>query len=171
MGRFGQVGIALGALGIMIALMGLFPNLTGVEDTPGIGVVQVFMLLLGYSMLIFGALIYIKFNFYLGVPSTLAQQIGIRIAWTGLLFAALSGLSDILGFGSHLRTINSDIFFGLWQAFGLLASLALSSFGVLLYVLMGHPRSPDEPPDSPGDQAENAPSIPESADQAPQSAA
>jgi hypothetical protein len=145
MGRFGQVGIALGALGIMIALMGLFPNLTGLEDTPGIGVVQVFMLMLGYSMLIFGAIIYVKFNFYLGVPSTLAQQIGIRIAWTGLLFAALSGLSDILGFGSHLRTTSSDIFFGYWQAFGILASFAISSAGVLIYVITGTPHSPDEP--------------------------
>lgn len=147
MGRFGQVGIALGGMGVMIALMGLFPNLTGVEDTPGIGVVQVFMLMLGYAMLIFGAILYCKFNFYLGVPSTLAQQIGIRIAWTGLLFAALSGLSDILGFGSHIRTDTSDIFFGFWQAFGILASFAISSAGVLMYVITGTPRSPDDPVD------------------------
>jgi hypothetical protein len=137
MSRFGQIGIALGALGIMLALMGLFPTLIGVVDTPGIGIVQVFMLLVGNGMLIFGAIIYAKYTFYLEVPSTLAQQIGIRIALTGLLFAALSGLSDILGFGSHVRTEGSDIFLGVLQMVGILASLAGSSFGVILYAVAG----------------------------------
>lgn len=140
MSRFGQVGIALSALGIVIALMGLFPGMTGVEATIGIGVVQVFMLLSGYGLLVFGAIIYAKFTFFLEIPSTLGQQIGIRLALTGLLFAALSGLADILGFGSHVRSDTGDIFFGFWQAFGLLASLAMSSFGVLVYVMAGNPR-------------------------------
>jgi len=144
MSRFGQVGIALGALGVMIAIMGLFPSLTGVEETPGIGVVQVFMVLIGYGMLIFGAIIYVKFTFYLGEASTLTQQIGIRLALTGLLFAALAGLSDILGFGSHLRTDTSDIFFGELQAFGILASFAVSSLGVLIYTTAGKPHLTDE---------------------------
>ena len=141
--RFGQVGIALGALGIMVALMGLFPGVTGVQETLGIGVVQIIMLLVGYGMLVFGAIIYVKFTFYLGISSTLAQQIGIRLALTGLLFAALTSLSDILGFGSHIRTEDSDIYLGLLQQFGVLASLAISSAGVLLYAVAGHPQSND----------------------------
>lgn len=137
MWRFAQVGIALGALGIMICFMGLFPGVTGAEETVGIGIVQVVMLLFGYALLIFGALIYVKFTFYLGVPSTLVQQIGIRLALTGILFAALAGLADILGFGSHVRDDVTDIFFGQWQMVGILASFALSSSGVLLYVIAG----------------------------------
>ncbi len=144
MSRFGQVGIALGALGIIIALMGLFPGLTGVPETPGIGVVQVLMLLVGYGLLVFGALIYLRFTFFLRTRSTLAQQIGIRLTLTGLLFAALSGLADIFGFGSHLRTDSSDIFFGSLQAVGLLACLLISSAGVLLYAVTGKPRLSDE---------------------------
>ena len=58
---------------------------------------------------------------------------------TGLLFASLAGLSDILGFGSHLRTETTDIFFGQLQAFGTLASLSLSSVGVLIYAVAGDP--------------------------------
>jgi len=139
MQRFGQVGIAIGALGIVLALIGLFPGLTGVPDTPGIGLVQVALLLVGEALLTFGALIYVKFTFYLGRPSNLAQQIGVRLVLTGLVFTALSGLSDILGFGSHLRTETTDIFFGRLQAFGMLFSLLLSSIGVLLYALSGEP--------------------------------
>lgn len=137
MWRFAQVGIALGALGIMICFMGLFPGVTGAEPTIGIGIVQVIMVLFGYALLIFGALIYIKFTFYLGVPSTLVQQIAIRLALTGILFAALAGLADIMGFGSHIRDDVTDIFFGQWQMVGILASFAISSAGVLLYVIAG----------------------------------
>lgn len=138
MSRFGQIGIALGALGIMIALMGLFPTMTGVEETRGIGIVQIILLLMGNGMLIFGAIIYAKFTFYLGVASSLPQQIGIRLALTGLVFASLSSLSDILGFGSHLRTdTGGDVYLGLLQMAGLLASLAISSFGVIIYAVAG----------------------------------
>lgn len=143
MSRFGQVGIAIGTLGIVIALMGLFPGITGVEETPGIGVVQIIMLLLGYGLLVLGAVLYIKFTYYLGARSNLTQQIGVRVIMTGLLFAAIAGLSDILGFGSHVRTETRDIFFGGLQGIGLLASLAISSFGVLLYTIAGDPRLSD----------------------------
>ncbi len=137
MWRFGQVGIALGALGIMLSFMGLFPGVTGAEPTVGIGLVQVILVLTGYSLLILGALIYLKYTFFLGVESTLTQQIGTRLALTGILFAALSGLADILGFGTHIRDDIVDIFFGQLQMVGILASFGLSSFGVLVYVLAG----------------------------------
>lgn len=138
MWRFAQVGIAIGALGVMLCFMGLFPGVTGAPPTPGIGIVQVMMVLFGYALLILGALVYVKFTFYLGVPSTLAQQIGVRLALTGILFAALAGLADILGFGSHVRNnVDVDIFFGQWQMVGILASFAVSSIGVLVYVIAG----------------------------------
>ncbi len=137
MWRFAQVGIALGALGVMICLMGLFPGVTGAIPSAGIGLIQVVMVLTGYSLLIFGALIYLKFTFYLDVPATLSQQIGTRLALTGILFAALAGLADIFGFGTHIRDDVSDIFFGQLQMIGILASFGLSSLGVLVYVLAG----------------------------------
>jgi len=140
MSRFGQVGIAFTALGIMVGLMGLFPGVTGVEETAGIGVVQVFMLLIGYALMTFGGLIYVKFTFYPGVKSNLTQQIGIRLMLTGLLFAAIAGLADILGFGSHLRTDTTDIFFGGLQGIGIIAFLTISSFGVLIYTVAGNPQ-------------------------------
>lgn len=144
MGRFGQVGIAFCALGIMTALMGLFPTITGIEETRGIGIVQVFMLLLGYALMAMGGLIYAKFTFYLRVESTLVQQVGVRLMLTGLLFAAISGLSDILGFGSHIRSDTTDIFFGGLQAIGTITSLTISSLGVLIYTVSGQPQVSEE---------------------------
>lgn len=138
MNRFGQVGIALGALGGVLTFMGLFPGVTGVDPTTGIGVVQVLLILFGYALLIFGTMIYLKVTFYLRVPSNLIQQIGIRLAMTGLLFASLAGMADIFGFGSHSRTETGDILLGALQAFGIIASFMVSSFGVLMYALAGY---------------------------------
>ncbi len=137
MWRFSQVGIALGALGGMICFMGLFPGVTGAEPTVGIGLVQVVMVLIGYTLLILGALTYLKFTFFLEAPANLVQNIGTRLALTGILFATLSGMADILGFGTHIRDGAGDLYFGQLQMIGILASFGLSSFGVLVYVLAG----------------------------------
>jgi uncharacterized membrane protein len=137
MARVAQFGIALGALGIVLTLMGLFPGVTGVNATPAIGIVQISAILVGFSLLIFGALIYVKFTFYVNIPSTLAQQISTRLAMTGLLFAALTGLADIFGFGSHTRALAVDAFIGPLQAVGVIGSFLLAAFGVLLYAMMG----------------------------------
>jgi len=137
MWRFAQVGIALGALGGMISFMGLFPGITGAVPTAGIGLVQVVMIIIGYTLLILGAITYLKYTFFLDVPANLVQQIGTRLALTGILFATLAGMADILGFGTHIRDETSELFFGQLQMIGILASFALSSLGVLVYVLAG----------------------------------
>ena len=137
MWRFSQVGIALGALGGIICFMGLFPGVTGAVPTVGIGLVQVVMVLIGYALLILGALTYLKFTFFLDVSTNLVQNIGTRLALTGILFATLAGMADILGFGTHIRDDTSDLYFGQLQMIGILASFGLSSCGVLVYVLAG----------------------------------
>ena len=137
MWRFAQVGIALGALGGIISIMGLFPGVTGAVPTAGIGLVQVVMIILGYTLLILGAITYLKYTFFLEVPANLVQQIGTRLALTGILFATLAGMADILGFGTHIHDETSEFFFGQLQMIGILASFTLSSLGVLVYVLAG----------------------------------
>lgn len=138
-GRVAQVGIALGALGTVLAFMGLFPGVTGITPTPGIGIVQLVLILTGFTLLIAGAFIYVKYTFYARRPSTLAQQIGLRLSMTGLLFAGFAAMADILGFGSNPRTDTSDIYFGPWQAAGLVGGFLVASLGVLLYALSGPP--------------------------------
>ncbi len=142
--RLSQFGIAVGALGIVLTLMGLFPGVTGVEPTPGIGIVQILMAITGFSLLIGGAFIYVKYTFYEKQRATLAQQIGIRLSLTGLMLGAMVGLADILGFGSNVRTATTDIFFGPWQAVGLLGGFLMASIGVLVYAVTGS--MDDDPP-------------------------
>lgn len=145
MSRLSQIGIAIGALGTMLAIMGLFPGVTGLPPTPGIGLVQIFILLVGFSLLILGALFYVKFAFYAHREPNLTQQIGTRFALTGLLLAALSGLADSLGFGSHgFSTSTPDVFVGPWQAIGIMSGYAMSCMGVLVYALAGVPEQTED---------------------------
>ncbi len=137
MPRVAQFGIALGVLGIVLTLMGLFPGMTGIEPAAGIGITQVSAILIGFLLLILGALIYVKFTFYVLKPANLAQQIGVRLAMTGLLFAAMAGYADILGFGSHERGAGGDIFFGGLQAAGIIGSFVVASIGVIIYAVTG----------------------------------
>lgn len=135
--RLAQFGIAVSVLGAVLTFMGLFPGVTGVEPTPGIGIVQIMLILTGFGLLIAGAFVYVKYTFYADKPATLAQQIGLRLSMTGLMFGAMAGLADILGFGSNIRSLSGDIYFGPWQAVGLLGGFLLASIGVLVYAITG----------------------------------
>lgn len=137
MPRIAQLGITLGALGTVLTFMGLFPGVTGLSPAKGIGIVQIFTMLTGFTLLIMGALIYVKFTFYVGHRANLAQQIGIRLALTGLLFAAMSGMADIVGFGSHGSATTSEPLFGMLQAIGIIGSFIIAALGVLIYAISG----------------------------------
>lgn len=143
MGRLAQVGIAIGALGVILMMMGLFPGVTGLDPTPGIGITQVFALLIGFSWFIFGALIYVKYTFYLHSKSNLTQQIGTRLAMTGLVLAAMSGLADALGYGSHGSEFEAPNILGQWQATGILISYGIACLGVFVYAIGGRPEADD----------------------------
>jgi hypothetical protein len=144
--RVAQFGIVVGALGAVLTLMGLFPGMTGLEPTTGFGIIQIFTILIGFTLLIIGALIYAKFTFYPYQSANLAQQIGIRLAMTGILFAGMAGMADVLGFGSHLVS-ETDILLGRLQALGIIGGFGTSSLGVLLYAVTGIPNDGLPPED------------------------
>jgi len=147
MEKYSQISITIGTLGVMIVLIGLFPGITGLQTTAGIGVLQVLVILLGFSLLFTGAYLFAKQTFFPGLPNTLGQDIGIRLTLTGLLMAAAAGLADVLGFGSHPSTPTSRPLLGRLQAIGFIVSILLASSGVIVYVLFG-----PSPPD--GDQSD-----------------
>ncbi|KXK22823.1 MAG: hypothetical protein UZ15_CFX003000840 [Chloroflexi bacterium OLB15] len=137
-----QIGIALSALGVVLAFMGLFPGITGIITGQGIGIFQFTAVLTGFGLLNLGALIYVKFTIYAAQASNLAQQVGIRLALTGLVLAGMAGFADVLGFGSHGITQASETFFGGVQALLVIVCFLISAVGVLIYAVLGAP-----PPD------------------------
>ena len=138
MERVEQMGMLLGTAGIVMAVTGLFPSLTGQAVMGGIGALQLAAMLSGLSLLIFGALLYVKAAFYPRVRATLAQQIAVRLSLTALLIAGMASAADVLGFGSNVHALYAeDIYFGPLQAAGLIGGFGVAASGVLLYALGG----------------------------------
>jgi heme/copper-type cytochrome/quinol oxidase subunit 1 len=146
MERYSQVSITIGTLGVVITLIGLFPGIAGLETTEGVGVLQVLIILLGFTLLFTGAYIFAKQMFFSGLPSTLAQDIGVRLTMSGLLFSAAAGLADVLGFGSHAPTATERPLLGDWQAVAFIGGFLIASSGIVIFVLFGpeHPESSSE---------------------------
>jgi hypothetical protein len=144
MPKLSQAGIAISVLGGVITLIGLFPGIIGSDQTSGTGILQILVILVGMIILIAGAYIFAQSAFFPGQKHNLAQQIALRLSMTGLVIASASGLADILGFGSHPIGLDDQRpLLGWWQTSGLIGGFLIASIGVLIFVLMGHPHSPD----------------------------
>lgn len=149
MERYSETSITVGALGVVITLIGLFPGIIGLESVPGIGVLQVFVILVGFALLFLGAYIFVHQAFYAGKRRTLAQDIGIRLTLTGLVIAGAAGLADVLGFGSHPPTPSTRPLLGKLQAAVFVGGFLIASSGVVFYALFGPREEP--PPDGADD--------------------
>ncbi len=136
--RIAQIAILVGTLGLVLTLIGLFPSITGVEPKSGVGVLQILVILLGLTLLIMGAFVFVEIVFYPDVPTNLAQDIAMRLSFTGLLMTAAIGLADVLGFGSHSPGDQENLpYLGPWQVMGMTIGFLVASIGVLVYAMMG----------------------------------
>lgn len=133
--RTAQLGVIFIALGIISTLIGLFPGIAGTPPVGDVGQIQITVILTGFCLQIFGAWVYVRYNFYPKGSKNLIQQIGIRLTLTGLLFSLLSGFADIMGFGSHGGS--EGFFLGRGQAVGLVGGFLLASIGLLIFALGG----------------------------------
>lgn len=145
--RLSQAGVAVVALGVVITLIGLFPGVVGLDPTPGIGILQILVILGGFAVTILGAYIFVQSNYYAGIKHNLAQQIALRLSLTGLLIATASGLADVLGFGSHPPGPNQRPLLGPLQVAGMIGGFVIASIGVVMFAVMGHSEPPSNPDD------------------------
>ena len=126
------VTIALILVGSILIAMSLTAEFLGVDLTPGFGIVQIFQLLLGISCLTLGIFIPISKKRQ-GAPKSLQAEIGARLAATGLVFAYITGLSDLFSIGTHVQPRFERPFVGPLQLGGILLSVLVIVIGILLY--------------------------------------
>jgi hypothetical protein len=122
--------------GILVFLIGLSPDLIGMNRSPAVGFVQVGVWLTGLAIFLLGAYgaLRVVRN---GRPKTLVNDVGLRLAATGYVVAAAASLADFIGIGSH--TIR-ELVFGKIQVSGLVVGVVLIVVGLGLY----YPRAPRE---------------------------
>ena len=126
--------VTLGLVGIGIGLMtlSLGAEFFGLDITPGFGMVQMFQLLVGISALTLAFFLHIH-ALRQETPRSLQADIGVRLAATGLVFAYVSGLSDLIQIGTHVEPLFERPFVGPLQLGGLALAVLVIIIGLTLY--------------------------------------
>ncbi|MDX1663243.1 MAG: hypothetical protein R3272_05575 [Candidatus Promineifilaceae bacterium] len=120
-------------IGNVLAIVSLAAELFGLDLTPGFGIVQMFQLLLGLTFLTLAGFLHLLSLREPGSSRSLQADIGIRLAATGLVFAYVSGLADLLGIGTHPHASYPRPFVGPLQLGGLVLGILSITIGLLLF--------------------------------------
>jgi hypothetical protein len=130
-------------VGLLIFIIGINPNLLGLDRSPVVGFVQIGVWLTGLAVLLLGATLTIRVvrNNH---PNSLRSEIGVRLIATGYVFSVAASFADFLGIGTHnLPTIS----YGPLQVGGLVFGVVVSLLGVVLYWPSKQRKSRQEPAD------------------------
>jgi len=106
-------------VGMALVATALAAETLGVNITPGFGMVQMFQMLVGVTLLTVASFIYLRVRRGRKNVESLQADIGMRLAATGLIFCYVAGLSDLLGIGTHSKPEFARPFVGPLQLGGL----------------------------------------------------
>ena len=137
--------MTLALVGLLIFLIGINPDLLGMNRSPAVGFVQVGVWLTGLAILLLGAYAALRVVRN-GRQTTLLNDVGLRLAATGYVVAAAASLADFIGIGSH--TIRALVF-GKIQVAGLMIGVLFIVIGLVLYWPWPRRVSPDPEATSP----------------------
>jgi len=122
--------MTLVVIGLLVFAVGLEPDLIGMDRSPVVGFVQVYVWLSGLAVALLGAYAAVRV-IRNGRLATLRSEIGLRLVATGYVIVATASLADFLGIGSH--AIRTGLIFGHIQIMGLVFGLLTSVAGLSLY--------------------------------------
>jgi hypothetical protein len=136
-GRINQgrtiVTIVLFAIGTLLSVLSLGAEILDLNFTPGFGIVQMVQLLIGLTCLTLAGFLHLHSLRAPNTPRSLQADIGIRLAATWLVFAFISGLSDLVGIGTHVTPEFERPFVGPLQLGGIILGVLSITAGLLLY--------------------------------------
>lgn len=134
-GRFAfrLIPLILFLLGTILTVVSIAAELFGLDLTPGFGIVQMFQLLVGLTLLTLAGFLHIYGLRQPDEPRSLQADIGIRLAATGLVFAYVAGLSDLVGIGTHVEPHFARPYVGPLQLGGIVLGIISITAGMLLY--------------------------------------
>jgi hypothetical protein len=73
-------------------------------------------------------------------PRSLQADIGIRLGATGLIFTYVTGMSDLIGIGTHVDPVFDRPYVGPFQLGGILIGVMMIIAGLILYYSSRGPR-------------------------------
>ena len=136
------VMLVLFGLGIVFVTLSLSAESIGLNFTHGFGVIQIFQLLVGITLITLSGFLYLHTQRLPNAPRSLQADIGLRLSATGLVFSYVAGFADLLQIGTHLQpctpneiaaSIDCGPFIGPWQFAGIMLGVILVVSGLVLY--------------------------------------
>lgn len=125
--------LSLFLIGNVLTVLSLAAEILGLDLTPGFGMVQMAQLLVGITLLTTAGFLHLYRLRDSDTPRSLQADIGIRLAATGLVFAYVVGLSDLLGIGTHVEPAFERPYVGPLQLGGLALGILSIVAGMLLF--------------------------------------
>jgi hypothetical protein len=129
--RLARFGVATVVFGFFVFIIGIFPDIIRLGITPGIGLLQISVFLVGITIMTLGAYIYAYATRHRALPRRLREDIGLRLMATGLVVAYTAGFADVLGIGSHFGAERPLL--GPIQALGIMLGVLITVLGIILY--------------------------------------
>jgi uncharacterized membrane protein len=125
--------LTLFTLGLLCVGLAMGAPFLNVDNTPGFGMIQMMVFLIGLTLLTLAGFLQISTLRQTDTPRSLQADIGIRLGATGLVFAYISGLSDLLGIGTHIEPNFARPSVGWLQLIGLGLAIVLITLGMVLF--------------------------------------
>jgi hypothetical protein len=126
-----RLALSLTLIGLFILIVGAKPGWFGWSHTAGVGFVKISVFLLGLGVICAGGLVGLP-PLWKGVERTIVSDIGMRLVATGYVVSVISGMADIVGFGSQPPP--SAPLFGPVQAAGVVIGQAIIAVGFLMMI-------------------------------------
>lgn len=123
----------LSILGVLLVVVAVAVELFGLDLTPGFGVLQTLVFLLGITALTVAVYLWMNAGRPADAPRSLQAGIGVRLSLTGLVFCYVAGFADLIRIGTHVQPEFKRPFIGPLQLGGLVFGLLVLLSGVLLF--------------------------------------
>ena len=125
--------IFLFVFGFLLLILAIAADYLGIDITPGFGVLQTVAFLSALTLLTLGTFLLLHAKRPKEAPRSLQAEISTRLIATGLVLTYVTGLSDLIGIGTHVAPDFNRPFIGPLQVGGILIGVLLILFGLTLY--------------------------------------
>ena len=127
-----RVGLLIAALGFLIFILGVEPDIFRLNRSPVIGFAQITVLSFGLAIMCLGGYISLNASRPAAHERSLVEDVGLRLVATGYLVSFISALADVFGLGT--QSWPALPFLGPSQAIGVMAGEILIAIGFIMFI-------------------------------------
>lgn len=127
-----KLGLFLSFIGLFIFVLGAKPSWFNLDRSIAIGFIQMGVFSFGLLLICLGGTLSLD-SLWQSENRSIIADLGLRLSWTGLIVSMISAMADLIGVGTRPYP-EFQIFFGYWQARGVLIGELIILVGFLMMI-------------------------------------